>query len=86
MKAAFPALPLAPLEGTYLAWMDVTAFPMTSNEISDYLCKNHKVWINGGEMYGQQGFMRINLATQRSRVFEGTRRIIEGLRDIMNKK
>ena len=79
MKAAFPTLPIAPLEGTYLAWMDVTSFPMTSNQISAFLRANHKVWINGGEMYGQQGFMRINLATQRSRVVEGTRRIIEGL-------
>ena len=82
MKDAFPNLPIAPLEGTYLAWMDVTAFPMTSDEISEYLRAKHKVWINGGEMYGKQGFMRINLASQRSRVEEGTRRIIEGLKEL----
>ena len=80
MKAAFPDLPIAPLEGTYLAWMDVTSFPLTSDEISARLRAEQKVWINGGEMYGQQGFMRINLATQRTRLVEGTRRIIEGLR------
>ncbi len=80
MKAAFPDLPIAPLEGTYLAWMDVTSFPLTSDEISARLRADQKVWINGGEMYGQQGFMRINLATQRARLVEGTRRIIEGLR------
>ena len=79
MKAAFPDLPIAPLEGTYLAWMDVSAFTMTSDNISAYLKEHHHVWINGGEMYGQQGFMRVNLATQRSRVVKGTRRIIEGL-------
>ncbi len=84
IQAAFPTLPIAPLEGTYLAWMDVTAFPMTSKEISTYLRTNHKVWINDGEMYGQQGFMRINLATQRSRLEEATRRIIAGLRAISN--
>lgn len=83
MKSAFPDLPIAPLEGTYLAWMDVSAFPLTSNEISAHLRAKHKVWINGGEMYGQQGFMRINLATQRSRVEEGTRRIIAGLKELM---
>lgn len=80
MKAAFPDLPIAPLEGTYLAWMDVTSFPLTSDEISARLRAEQKVWINGGEMYGQQGFMRINLATQRARLVEGTRRIIDGLR------
>ncbi|MCR4993913.1 MAG: PatB family C-S lyase [Bacteroidales bacterium] len=79
MKEAFPHLPIAHLEGTYLAWMDVTAFPLTSDEISARLRQTHKVWINGGEMYGQQGFMRVNLATQRSRVIEGTHRIINGL-------
>ena len=82
MKAAFPDLPIAPLEGTYLAWMDVTSFPLTSDEISTRLRAEQKVWINGGEMYGQQGFMRINLATQRARLVEGTRRIIDGLRTL----
>lgn len=82
MKEAFPDLPIAHLEGTYLAWMDVTAFAKTSDEISDYLRKNNRVWINGGEMYGQQGFMRINLATQRERLIEATNRIIAGLKSL----
>ena len=79
MKEAMPDLPIAHLEGTYLAWLDVTAFPITSDEIAERLKADNRVWINGGEMYGQQGFMRVNLATQHSRIDEGTRRIIEGL-------
>lgn len=79
MKTAFPDLPIAPLEGTYLAWMDVTRFSHSSNDISAYLRQHEKVWINGGEMYGGPGFMRVNLATQHSRIIEGTNRIIAGL-------
>lgn len=80
MKNAFPKLPIAPLEGTYLAWMDVSAFNATSEEISVRLKNDFGVWINGGAMYGKSGFMRVNLATQRSRVEEGIRRIVKGLK------
>ena len=80
MKNAFPKLPIAPLEGTYLAWMDVSAFKATSEEISERLKNDFGVWINGGAMYGKSGFMRVNLATQRRRVEEGIRRIVKGLK------
>ncbi len=84
LKEAFPDMPIAHLEGTYLVWMDVSAFGKTSEEISTQLRQNNKVWINGGEMYGQQGFLRINLATQRQRLVEGARRIIDGLKALVD--
>lgn len=79
LKAEFPQLPIAHLEGTYLAWVDVRAFKASSQVIADRLKQDFGVWINAGEMYGQEGFMRINLATQRERLAEGIRRIIQGL-------
>ena len=119
LKAALPLLPLARLEGTYLAWLDVRSLlhptphpstlnpsPLTLNQnspstlnpspstlhqnspsslstsqaLATYLTTQHRVWVNPGEMYGRPGFLRINIATQRSRLNEATRRIIAGLK------
>lgn len=82
MKAARPELPIAHLEGTYLAWVDVTSwvsqppYDGSSERLATELRLQRKVWINGGEMYGQGGFLRVNLATQRSRLAEALRRIL----------
>ncbi|MBO4906735.1 MAG: pyridoxal phosphate-dependent aminotransferase [Bacteroidaceae bacterium] len=80
MKAALPALPIAQLDGTYLAWVDVSSLSTDSKAIASDLKARHKVWVNPGEMYGQAGFLRVNLACPRSQVEEATRRIIEGLK------
>ena len=82
MKAARPELPIAHLEGTYLAWVDVSSWACqppydgSSERLAAELRQQRKVWINGGEMYGQGGFLRVNLATQRSRLAEALRRIL----------
>lgn len=82
MKAARPELPIARLEGTYLAWVDVSSWACqppydgSSERLAAELRQQRKVWINGGEMYGQGGFLRVNLATQRSRLAEALRRIL----------
>ena len=66
------------LEGTYLPWVDISAMGMTSQELSDRLLTEGKVWINPGTMYGPvtgEGYVRFNIATQRSRLVEALERI-----------
>ena len=81
-EEAHPELPIAHLEGTYLAWVDVRSivdqppYNGSSDRLAAELRQQRKVWINGGEMYGQAGFMRVNLATQRSRLAEALRRLL----------
>jgi len=51
---------------------------VTAQSLCDRLLKEAKVWINPGTMYGPQsgeGYIRINLATQRSRLMEALERI-----------
>ena len=76
MKAAFPQLPIAHLEGTYLAWIDTSALSLSSQELADRLLAEQALWLNPGELYGQPGFLRVNLATQHARLAEATRRLI----------
>ena len=71
-----PQLPVAPLEGTYLAWMDCRSLGISSEELEEELMKKAKLWLNAGSMYGKEGegFMRWNLACPRQLVKEGLER------------
>ena len=66
------------LEGTYIPWVDISAMGMTSQQLCDRLLAEAKVWVNPGTMYGPQsgeGYIRFNIATQRSRLLEALQRI-----------
>ena len=71
-----PQLPVAPLQGTYLAWMDCRQLGIPSEELEEELMKKAKLWLNAGSMYGREGegFMRWNLACPRQFVKEGLER------------
>lgn len=75
-QTQLPQFPIAPLEGTYLAWADCSILGKTSQEISDLLLRNG-VRINPGSIYGKEGegFIRINFACQKQLLKEGLLRI-----------
>ena len=66
--ASFPQYSVALLEGTYLAWMDISGSGKLSPQFVDNLFRHQHVLLNGGEMYGDNTgkFVRINLACPRS--------------------
>ena len=74
-----PQWKVMPLEGTYLAWVDVSA--VCGDSVSTYcdkILQNAYVWLNPGTMYGPQsgeGYLRINLACPRSLLMEALERI-----------
>ena len=73
-----PQWKVCPLEGTYLPWVDVSAMGIPVDELCDRLLREAKVWINPGTMYGREsgkGYVRFNIATQRSRLIEALERI-----------
>lgn len=71
-----PHLPVLPLEATYLVWVDCSALGIASKEIVDKLLTEEKLWLNEGTMYGEagEGFVRINIATQRDRLIRGLKK------------
>ena len=83
MSRELPKLQVAGLEATYLAWVDITPTGIKSDELEKYLLNNHQVWVNAGEMYGSEGFIRINLACPRSRLAEGLRRMAGGIKTLL---
>lgn len=73
------------LEGTYLAWMDIRKLGISSDEATDRLLHDGKVFVSSGTLYGQrdgEGYLRINLACPRQTLEEGTRRIAKVLNNI----
>ncbi|MCH5319252.1 MAG: pyridoxal phosphate-dependent aminotransferase [Paramuribaculum sp.] len=79
-----PYLKIIPIEATYLVWVDCSALNVKSQLIEDHLLANSKVWINAGTHYGAAGekFIRINIATSRTRLMEGLERIHKGIESI----
>ena len=68
------------LEGTYLPWIDITATGMTAQQYADRLMQKARVWVNPGTMYGPtsgEGYIRLNIACQRSRLTEALQRIAD---------
>ena len=76
-KEHLPQWRVCTLEGTYLPWIDITATGMMSQEYSDRLLSEAKVWVNPGTMYGAQsgeGYIRMNIACPRSLLMEALQR------------
>lgn len=82
-KQEIPQFPICKLEGTYLAWVDCSVLKQGSEEIVNYLTEHYKVKPNNGQMYGDNRFIRINLACPRQRLEEGLHRIVQGLKDMI---
>jgi cysteine-S-conjugate beta-lyase len=74
-------------EGTYLAWLDFSAYDLTDKEIMNILVHEGKVVLNAGIDYGENGakFFRMNIATPKANVIEGLNRIEKALATIHSK-
>ena len=65
IEQRLPQLKVTRLEGTYLAWIDIRALGLTSDEVTRLLLERAHVLVNSGTMYGTtagEGFIRLNLA------------------------
>lgn len=64
-------------EASFLLWMDFRAWNLPQKELVRRLVFDAKIGLNNGLDYGQEGegFMRMNIGTNRATVLEGLRRI-----------
>lgn len=71
-RERIPEAQIAPLEGTYLAWVDFRFLGMSSEELNAGLA-DYGVRFNRGDLYGSDydGFLRINLACSRDQLAQG---------------
>ncbi len=61
-----PEVRMAPMQGTYLAWLDLRAYS-DEPELAEWLAEKAGIRVNGGVGYGAvgAGHIRMNLATGR---------------------
>lgn len=72
-----PSLHLTMPEATYLAWIDTSQLPYSSEQLQHALVHHGKVAIMSGETYGEEGkhFIRMNVGCPQSKVVEGLHRL-----------
>lgn len=81
LATELPQCKITRLEATYLPWIDVSSFGIPSEELEELMKDEAHVWVNSGEMYGAEGFIRLNIACPRSLLTEGLNRIIGFLKN-----
>ena len=74
--ATLPGLALAPVEATYLAWIDVSGLGL-SDPAALFLA--HGLALSPGAQFGAPGFVRLNFGTQRTRLHEACARMATAL-------
>ena len=83
LAAECPEVGVTRLEATYLAWLDVRTLTGSVDSLAARLLDEAHVKVCPGTMYGPrtgEGFLRVNLATQRDRLAEALRRMAPFLR------
>lgn len=64
-------------EGTYLLWLDFSAYGFSDRQLQEIIEKKAGVWLDGGYVFGEggSGFQRINVACPRAILNEALERI-----------
>jgi cystathionine beta-lyase len=82
LNSEVPSAIISPLEGTYLAWVNLNNAVKDPKNATKDLLKQAKVWYNDGGDYGMKGtgYIRVNLASPKSMIEEATKRTIAWLK------
>ena len=77
-----PEARVFPLEGTYLAWVDLRSLGMSDEELKQWILGRARVWLDDGPMFGAggEGFQRINLACPRRTLNKALEAMVQVLR------
>ena len=86
-----PECPVYRLDGTYLAWLDIKAvcfnadgsLRMSAVDVEKSLIDVEKVKVSNGVMYGQEGFLRINMGCPHTMLEDGLWRIVKGIKRLL---
>jgi aspartate/methionine/tyrosine aminotransferase len=79
--ARMPGLRFAPTEGTFYAFVDITAHGLSSRGFTARLLETARVAVTAGSAFGAgaEGYVRVNLVGPLSDIREGLRRMREAL-------
>ena len=78
VREQLPKAVMTHSEGTYLCWLNLTAYEPDAKELNRRLRDDAKVWLTEGTAFGAEDgldWQRVNVACPRSQLAEGMRRI-----------
>ncbi len=83
LSREIPSIRTFPLEGTYLMWLDFSAWGMDGDGLQDFLINKAGLGLNDGRTFGREGFnhARMNLATRRSLVRQAVEQLTRACRE-----
>jgi cystathionine beta-lyase len=82
LKKHLPNVTFAPLEGTYLLWLDFRAHGLEQSELDKKIENEAHLWLDSGGMFGQggTGFQRMNIACPRETLLAALEQLAEAFR------
>lgn len=85
LSTQLPNVKMMSPEGTYLIWLDFTAFNLSDQQIQQRLIHKGKVVLNPGISFGPAGtqHMRLNVACPQETLIEGLSRIKRAFHDLV---
>lgn len=76
IEKEIPEIRVVKAEATYLMWLDCTAITEDGSDLCEFIRKDSGLYLcDGNEYRNGNGFLRVNLATQRFRVEDGMHRL-----------
>jgi cystathionine beta-lyase len=77
-----PAVKMHPLEGTYLAWLDMRGLALSDDEVIERLRERAGLWLDEGRKFGGggEGFQRLNLACPRTILSDAVDRMVRAFK------
>ncbi len=66
-------------QATYLAWLDFSAYNLNESALLNLLADEAKVLLEGGSMFNEEGYVRMNLALPLTTLSEALERIHQAL-------
>ena len=84
IETRLPKIKVVKPEGTFLAWLDFSAYFDRSDELNKFLIEKANLGLNPGIAFGEQGecFARLNFATSRNILLEALLQLEEALKII----
>lgn len=79
---SLPDVEISRLEATYLPWVDVSPLGLTGTDAESLILDKTGVRVNAGAMYGDDRFIRLNIACPRELLVRGLEGIIAALSSI----
>lgn len=78
-----PKVKLIEPEGTYLLWLDFSAYGLTDEELDDIIINDANLWLDSGHIFGKagRGFQRLNIACPWSTLENGLQHLAKAFAD-----